>query len=210
MNSLFNQAEYATNMVDLSAKALKTRTSLLDAARNELLELNGALEVSRVAERAGVSVGLIYRYFGSRAGLLAAVAEDYYARYQAQVMAADPLPESADWCSREEQRVQRAVQFVYGEPLAALVLVSLAREPEVAALEARCIADNVRQGADNIRRGQAAGQLASQLDAQLVSAMILGGLHQALLEALGRTPRPPAEQLAQQLWHFIRGALAPL
>ncbi len=197
-------------MADLSAKALKTRASLLDAARNELIEGNGALEVGRVAERAGVSVGLIYRYYGSRAGLLAAVAEDYYARYQAQVMVADPLPDSPDWLGREEQRVQRAVQFVYGEPLAALVLVSLAREPEVAALEARCIADNVRQGADNIRRGQAAGQLAAELDAQLVSAMILGGLHQALLEALGRQPRPDPQQLARQLWHFIRGALAPL
>ena len=197
-------------MADLSAKALKTRASLLDAARNELIEGNGALEVGRVAERAGVSVGLIYRYYGSRAGLLAAVAEDYYARYQAQVMVADPLPDSPDWLGREEQRVQRAVQFVYGEPLAALVLVSLAREPEVAALEARCIADNVRQGADNIRRGQAAGQLVAELDAQLVSAMILGGLHQALLEALGRQPRPDPQQLARQLWHFIRGALAPL
>lgn len=197
-------------MADLSAKALNTRASLLDAARNELIEGNGALEVGRVAERAGVSVGLIYRYYGSRAGLLAAVAEDYYARYQAQVMAADPLPDSHDWLQREEQRVQRAVEFVYAEPLAALVLVSLAREPEVAALEARCIAANVRQGADNIRRGQAAGQLAAELDAELVSAMILGGLHQALLEALGRQPRPAPEPLARQLWHFIRGALAPL
>ena len=197
-------------MADLSAKALNTRASLLDAARNELIEGNGALEVGRVAERAGVSVGLIYRYYGSRAGLLAAVAEDYYARYQAQVMAADPLPDSHDWLQREEQRVQRAVEFVYAEPLAALVLVSLAREPEVAALEARCIADNVRQGADNIRRGQASGQLAAELDAELVSAMILGGLHQALLEALGRQPRPTPEPLARQLWHFIRGALAPL
>lgn len=197
-------------MPDLSPKAQNTRASLLEAARNELIEHNGALEVGRVAERAGVSVGLIYRYYGSRAGLLAAVAEDYYARYQAQVMAADPLPESHDWLQREEQRVQRAVAFVYAEPLAALVLVSLAREPEVAALEARCIAANVRQGADNIRRGQASGQLAAELDAELVSAMILGGLHQALLEALGRQPRPEPQPLARQLWHFIRGALAPL
>lgn len=197
-------------MSDLSAKALKTRASLLDAARDDLLEFGGGLEVGRVAERAGVSVGLIYRYFTSRAGLLAAVAEDFYDRYQAQVMAADPLPDAGHWNSREELRVRRAVEFVYAEPLAPLVLVSLAREPEVAVLEARRIAENIRQGADNIRRGQAAGQLNASLDPQLVSAMILGGLHQALLEALARQPRPPAEQLARQLWHFIRGALAPV
>ncbi len=197
-------------MTDLSAKALKTRASLLEAARSELLEFDGGLEVGRVAERAGVSVGLIYRYFNSRAGLLAAVAEDFYDRYQAEVIAADFLPEVADWRIREEQRLRHAVEFMYAEPLAPLVLVSLAREPEVAALEALRIAENVRQGADNIRRGQAAGQLNASLDAQLVSAMILGGLHQALLEALGRTPRPPAELLARQLWHFIHGALAPL
>ncbi|AOE87143.1 TetR/AcrR family transcriptional regulator [Pseudomonas sp. TCU-HL1] len=197
-------------MSDLSAKALRTRTSLLDAARAELLEQGGGLEVGRVAERAGVSVGLIYRYFNSRAGLLAAVAEDFHDRYQAEVMAVDPLPGAEDWCSREEQRVRLAVQFVYAEPLAPLLLVSLAREPEVAALEAQRIAENVRQGADNIRRGQAAGQLNASLDPELVSAMILGGMHQALLEALGRSPRPAAEQLSRQLWHFIRGALAPL
>ncbi|AYC32040.1 TetR/AcrR family transcriptional regulator [Pseudomonas cavernae] len=197
-------------MADLSPKALKTRAGLLDAARSELLEQGGGLEVGRVAERAGVSVGLIYRYFNSRAGLLAAVAEDFYDRYQEQVMAADPLPDAADWSSREEQRTRRAVDFVYAEPLAPLVLVSLAREPEVAALEAQRTAENVRQGADNIRRGQAAGQLNAGLDPELVSAMILGGMHQALLEALGRNPRPAAEQLARQLWHFIRGALAPL
>ncbi|UVE16717.1 TetR/AcrR family transcriptional regulator [Pseudomonas sp. LS44] len=197
-------------MADLSPKALKTRAGLLDAARSELLEQGGGLEVGRVAERAGVSVGLIYRYFNSRAGLLAAVAEDFYDRYQEQVMAADPLPDAADWSSREEQRTRRAVDFVYAEPLAPLVLVSLAREPEVAALEAQRTAENVRQGADNIRRGQAAGQLNAGLDPELVSAMILGGMHQALLEALARPQRPVADHLARQLWHFIRGALAPL
>ncbi|MBM7059878.1 TetR/AcrR family transcriptional regulator [Pseudomonas sp. UL073] len=195
-------------MADLSPKALKTRASLLEAARSELLEQGGGLEVSRVAERAGVSVGLIYRYFNSRAGLLAAVAEDYYDRYQAQVMAADPLPESNDWLRREEQRTHLVVEFVYAEPLAPLLLVSLAREPEVAAMEAQRIAENVRQGADNIRRGQAAGQLSAQLDPELVSAMTLGGMHQALLEALARTPRPAAEHLAQQLWQYVRGVLA--
>ncbi|MCY1279241.1 Bacterial regulatory protein, tetR family [compost metagenome] len=194
-------------MADLSPKALRTRSSLLEAARAELLEQGGGLEVGRVAERAGVSVGLIYRYFGSRAGLLAAVAEDYYDRYQAQVMAADPLPGSDDWLRREELRTHLVVEFVYAEPLAPLLLVSLAREPEVAAMEAQRIAENVRQGADNIRRGQAAGQLNAELDPELVSAMTLGGMHQALLEALARTPRPPAEWLARQLWQFVRGVL---
>nr|BFD39913.1 TetR/AcrR family transcriptional regulator [Pseudomonas sp. FFPRI_1] len=197
-------------MPDLSTKALRTRSRLLDAAREELLLHGGALEVGRVAERAGVSVGLIYRYFNSRAGLLAAVVEDFHDRYQAEVMVADPLPGAAHWCQREERRVHRAVQFLYAEPLAPLLLVSLAREPEVASLEAQRIAENIRQGADNIRRGQAAGQLSAGLDPQLVAAMVLGGMHQALLEALGRRPRPPQEQLAHQLWHFIRGALAPV
>lgn len=192
---------------DLSPKALRTRSSLLDAARAELLERGGGLEVGRVAERAGVSVGLIYRYFNSRAGLLAAVAEDYYDRYQAAVIAADPLPGSDDWLRREELRAHLVVEFVYAEPLAPLLLVSLAREPEVAALEAQRIAENVRQGADNIRRGQALGQLNAGLDPELVSAMTLGGMHQALLEALARTPRPPADWLARQLWQYVRGVL---
>jgi AcrR family transcriptional regulator len=52
---------------------------LLRAAAEELVEV-GELEVAAVARRAGVSVGLPYRYFGTRSGLLIAVVDDFYDR----------------------------------------------------------------------------------------------------------------------------------
>ena len=59
------------------------RDALLRAAADELVERRGVLEVGSVAARAGVSVGLIYRHFGSKAGLLAAVGGDFYVRFDA-------------------------------------------------------------------------------------------------------------------------------
>ena len=97
----------------------------------------------------------------------------------------------------------------YDDASAALVRATkkLQAAQTIDAEKAQRIAENVRQGADNIRRGQALGQLNAGLDPELVSAMTLGGMHQALLEALARTPRPPADWLARQLWQYVRGVL---
>jgi AcrR family transcriptional regulator len=63
-----------------------TRGRLLESARNELVERQGVLEVDSVARRAGVSVGLIYRHFGSKAGLVGAVVQAFYDRFEDEVI----------------------------------------------------------------------------------------------------------------------------
>ena len=60
-----------------TARGAASRARLIQAARAELIERSGSLEVDSVAQRADTSVGLIYRHFGSRAGLIGAVVDDY-------------------------------------------------------------------------------------------------------------------------------------
>src|SRR5687767_4080033 len=103
--------------VESSVKRGSGRDALLAAAARELVERDGVLEVGPVAARAGVSVGLIYRHFGSKAGLLAAVVGDFYVRFTNEVLELDPLP-GASWAARERRRIELAVTFHYEDPLA--------------------------------------------------------------------------------------------
>lgn len=63
-------------------KGAATRQRIIRAARAELVERDGMLEVDSVATRAQVSVGALYRHFGSRAALVGAVVDDFYQRYR--------------------------------------------------------------------------------------------------------------------------------
>src|SRR5690554_5193406 len=67
-----------------------TAPRLLAAAQTELIEGQGQLEMVAVARRAKVSAGLAYHYFGSKAGLIAAVVEAFYDRYDAAVIDRNP------------------------------------------------------------------------------------------------------------------------
>lgn len=62
-----------------TARGAVSRARLIAAARDELIERDGQLEVDSVAARAESSVGPIHRHFGSRAGLVGAVVDDFTA-----------------------------------------------------------------------------------------------------------------------------------
>ncbi len=142
----------------LTRRGAATRERLLEAAEAELVARDGVLEVASVAARADVSVGLLYRYFGSKAGLVAAVVEGFYDRFMAEAADTDPAP-GADWASRERARLELSVAFHYREPMAAVVLSRLSREPEVAVVEVRRIERLVEDAAKNVTAGQRRGEL---------------------------------------------------
>ena len=183
-----------------------TRVRLLEAARSELVERHGVLEVESVARRAEVSVGLIYRHFGSKAGLVGAVVQSFYKRFEEEVMTSNPAP-GADWVEREHVRTLRAVAFHYEDPLAPVVLSRLHLEPAVAVLEARQLDAHIEMSADNVAYGQREGLVPKDIDSRFAGAMVLGGLRRVLVDALGRKPRPPQEEVAAQLWRFVAAVL---
>jgi AcrR family transcriptional regulator len=189
-----------------TARGKATQRRLLGAARSELVERRGVLDVEGVARRARVSVGLIYRHFGSKAGLVAAVVQAFYKRFEEEVISSNPAP-GADWMEREHVRTVRAVAFHYEDPLAPVVLSRLHLEPAVAALEARQLDAHIEMSADNVAYGQRAGLVPEDIDPRFAGAMVLGGLRRVLLDALGREPRPPREEVAAQLWRFIGAVL---
>jgi hypothetical protein len=136
--------------------------------------------------------------------LIAAVVETFYDRMEAAVMAPNPKP-GAGWGERERLRLERMVDFYYAEPLAPLILTRLSRTPEVAAVEAARLAQHIDLAARNVELAQQRGEIPADFDAHLLGAMILGGLRQAIGQALAMSRRPGREKLAEQLWSFIAG-----
>src|SRR4051794_38534258 len=100
-----------------SGRAAATRRRLVDAATAELVDRDGQLEVDSVATRARGSVGPIYRHFGSRAGLIGAVVDDFYTRYRTEALETNPAP-GGTFAQRERRRTELTVRFHYEEPLA--------------------------------------------------------------------------------------------
>lgn len=183
---------------------------LLAAAAQELRKGEGDFEMSAVARAAGVSVGLAYHYFGSKAGLIAAVVEDYYEKLDREViMAAIPI---ADWRERERLRTERMVAFHYEHPLAEIILGRLRREPAVIEIERSRHARHIEEGARNMRDGQKQGAVDADLDPATAAAFVLGGLRAAIARtlALRRSERPSAAVVSDQAWSLVFRVTAPL
>ncbi|MPZ66278.1 MAG: TetR family transcriptional regulator [Pseudonocardiaceae bacterium] len=73
------------------ADAARNRRALLAAAQTILTERGiDALSMDRVAARAGVGVGTVYRRFGDRAGLALALLDDTELRFQAAFLSGPP------------------------------------------------------------------------------------------------------------------------
>src|SRR3954462_9046740 len=187
-------------------KGSASRARLLQAAADEVVERGGTLEVMSVAARANVSVGLIYRWFGSKAGLRAAVVDDFYDRQDAAIIDTDPAP-GASWAERERARTELAVAFHYDDPLAPIVLSTLTKLPTIAAIEQQRPNRQIEQATKNLRHGQRTKEIPRDLDPELVGAMILGGTREVLRHALARDKPPARRAVTEELWRFIAAAV---
>jgi AcrR family transcriptional regulator len=186
-------------------KSEATRARLVSAAAEALLAGGGDFEMSQVAGLAGVSNGLPYHYFGSKAGALSAVIDDFYDRYFAVVN--QPLDGSRPWREREFERLQSWLGFLYGEPLAPIVLGRMGRTVQVAGLECTRQDQLIGLARRNIELGQQAGDISERIDAGIAAAAIIGAIRQAASQAFQDSKPPAASVLAAQLWGLIAGAL---
>lgn len=183
-----------------------TRARILDAAVDHLVRHQGALEMQAVARAAGVVPSVVSHHYGSRSGLLVAVVDGFFDAFHAQVLDAD-LRAVGSWPTRERERIRRGVAFHFDEPLAAVVYGSLARDPQVAAAESRCIAQVIAESARNIAAAQRAGELEPGVDSTLAAASIFGASRQITLVALAADPRPTRAAVAAQLWRVTAAAV---
>lgn len=187
-------------MVDKPA----SRDRILGAAMDELAE-SGELEVARVARRAGVSVGLPYRYFSSRTGLLVAVVEALHDRLDHAVVMR--RYEAPTWRERERQRIGDWVEFLYQEPLAFVVLDGVTGDAPVADANRALLQRAIDVGTRNMAAAQRDGELPAERDPELLAAGVLGGVHATVSVALSRSPRRDAGLVTDELWRFVAGAV---
>ncbi|MEM8606623.1 MAG: TetR/AcrR family transcriptional regulator [Myxococcota bacterium] len=185
--------------------AEENRTRLVDAAAAALVDGNGAFEVQDVAKRAGLSVGLAYHRFGSKAGLIGAVVHRVYD----QLFEATDIPHwpAHDWGGRERERTRRFIEFVYDTPVAAIVFSKLASDPEVVGVASERWRGVVDEGARNIAQGQRRGVLPTATGPHLLSALINGAVRHAIAQALATEPRPDRDALTDDVWNFISAGL---
>ncbi|HJR89998.1 MAG TPA: TetR/AcrR family transcriptional regulator [Aeromicrobium sp.] len=180
------------------------RQRLLTAAIDELVE-QGDLEVAAVARRAGTSVGLPYRYFGSRSGLLGAVLTDFYDRLDDAVM--ERKFPGDHWMDREHARLVAWVNFLYDDPLTPLALGRGTGDGEVAGIAQEHLRRAISLGTRNMAHGQRNGDVPADRDPALLAAAVLGGVHITVVSALTAERRPDRQAVIAELWRFIAGAI---
>jgi len=189
----------------MNSRSEASRQRLIDAAIEALINGHGSFDLQDVARRAGVSVGLPSHRFGSKAGLVAAVVNHFYDEVAAAITLTDF--EATDWTLREQERLSRLIGYLYRNPLSEIIFASLAREPEVAAVETQRWEELIALTASNITKGQKRAQLPQECSASTLSALICGGIRHAIASALSTRPRPSQARLKRDIWAFVSAGL---
>ena len=179
--------------------------TILEAAKECLCEGDGDFEMSDVAKKAGVSEGLAYHYFNSKAGLLSAVITDFYDRYMGIVN--QRHDGDIPWLEREQNRLNEIVAFLYSDPLAPIVMGKLNGTPQATAVELTGNAEVMELAVRNIQNGIDRGYIAHHINAHVSGPAIMGAVQQAFLYAMRADERPSAKLLTDQLWGMITGAV---
>jgi len=187
-------------------KGRATRERLLTAARELAIRSGGQVELAAVAGAAGAVPSLVHRYFGSKAGLVGALVDAFFDRFQREVFDLD-LAAEGDWAHHERLRLEAGVRFHYREPFAVVLYGALARDPEVARRESARIAVIVQRAARSIRKAQRLGEIPVGVDPGLAGAAMFGAMRQVMVEALTRSRRPAPERVIDFLWRQIAASV---
>ncbi len=179
----------------LTEKGKRTRARILAAAEAELLE-HDRIEVTRVAERADASLGLLYRYFADKDALVAAVVEQFYDRYEEAVFST-PAPPGSAWLEYERERIDREVTFLFEEPLGRTIVGGSPAEPAAAHVDSQRLARHIEMAARNIEHGRKRGEIATTVNAQLAAASIIGSLRACLAVALAEGSKMQPAQVVE-------------
>jgi len=174
-----------------------TRTRILCATRN-LVARGGFREaqISAVAAEAGVSTGLIYRYFPSKAGLFVEVLTE---AISAEIVVLRRA--ASGYISAREQlgaAIEAFVRRALAGPMLAYAFIAEPVDPDV---EAERLRGRRRFGAmfaDILHGGIARGEFPAQ-DADVTAACIVGAFTEALVGPLApilKQKTPDRQQLA--------------
>lgn len=184
-----------------------TRERLLEAAREEIIQGGGGMELAAVARRAKVSPGLPYRYFASKSALLVAVVEAFYDALDEEIYKPTFEEVSGDWWVRERHRIESMVDFFYRDRLGLFIVSQIAGDAAVVESQQRRLSRQLHGASLNLQKGQTLGRVPTHIDVQLCAALLMGGIYQALNHALRQEPPLPQERVTSQLTRFMSHVL---
>ncbi len=193
---------------DRQRDAERTRRALLDAALVEFSAKGRAgARVSEIASRAGVDKQLISYYFGGKDGLYRALIERWLAAEREFAPPELPLPELV---------ARYVTDGALDRDLARLMLRESIDDTPVAD-DPQAQAPTIGAGIDDLRRRQAAGEIAGDLDPAFLFLIFEGAAAVSVTfpgdvrEATGLDPASPefAERYAEQLRRVVRRLAAP-
>ena len=187
-----------------TTKRQNTRQQLLDAAKEELIEGQGDLELARVAKRAGVSDGLTYYHFGNKTGLIKALVNEFNDDMDEHITTVQF--EGASWAEREKSRVYATVEFFYQRPVALFIATRLRTEPSLLQEELERSERLTELGASNIAQAQRAGEINQSYDPWILVSMILAGVTEGVRTALSAKPAVAMQDAQQEIWSFVARA----
>src|SRR5262245_33356658 len=169
----------------------------MTSAAVELFSEEGysAVSTRRVAERAGCSETLLFRYFGDKRGLLMAICNDL--REQDSVR--PPVEVFEDLHQFVERYLLESfAHFRRQAPKLKVVIAALINDPEMTADFAQKHDDAVEYVAGVLRQYQESGAIAASVDVQAIAASIeqLSFSVGFLLQLVFETPEPELKAIA--------------
>ncbi len=176
----------------------------------ELISEGGwaAVQISVIAQRAGVATGSVYRYFDSKADLCVHVLADVSKR-EAEVVASI-VDSEGDATSRLRAAVTTFMRRSARDPRLAYALIAEPCEPEVDGARLEYRSALARQLARLIAEGTARGELID-LPADVLSTCVTGAMMEPLVQPLARTAdrstreiEALADQVAQLCVRMVR------
>jgi AcrR family transcriptional regulator len=159
-------------------QSLRTKRRLV-ASATDLFSRKGYRDASvqAIADAAGISRGSIFWHFGSKEGLLWAVAEQLFTRWENEVLV--PEVGGATGIEAVRRSLDAHRKFLTGEPEAirlfhVLMFEALGPRPEMAGEFARLHRHFARLGASWIGRGVDNGEVRRDIDPEALAVAIVG------------------------------------
>jgi AcrR family transcriptional regulator len=182
------------------------RTRIMGAARRLFAERGfAATTTAAVASHAGVSEGIVFHHFGSKAGLLEAVAADYGRGLAQAMFEAASLPGTAPSATA---MLQRAFRYVRKHGALARLLGLSAEPSESSAARRASRAEIVGALARGFEAWSQSGVL-RPMDAQIVAELLFALVEAALMECFVRGDGSREEDYLREAVRCVEGAVLP-
>jgi AcrR family transcriptional regulator len=182
------------------------RARIMEAARRLFAERGfAATSTAAVASRAGVSEGILFHHFGSKAGLLEAVAADYGRGLAQAMFAAAPPPGSAPSATA---MLQSAFRYVRKHGALAR-LMGLSAEPNQSAVARRASRAEIVSALAQSFDAWAQSGLLRPMDAEIVAELLFALVEAALIGCFVRGDGSREEEYLREAVRCVEGAVLP-